>query len=61
MENGHKWSWSVLVNAHKKVVGSHGKPLLLFCMHLEVSLIISQHKKPVPDFKDTNLHYRYKT
>jgi len=27
MENGHKWSWKVLENAHKKVVQSHGKPL----------------------------------
>jgi len=27
MENGHKWSWKVLENAHKKVLESHGKAL----------------------------------
>jgi len=33
MENGLKWSWKVLKNAHKKVLESQGKPLSVFCMH----------------------------
>jgi len=34
MVNGHKWLWNFLENAHKKVVESHGKPILVFvCMH----------------------------
>jgi len=32
MENGHKWSWKLLENAHKKVLESHGKQLSVFCM-----------------------------
>jgi len=33
MENGHKWSWKVLENAHKKVLESHGKLFSVFCTH----------------------------
>jgi len=33
MENGHKWSWKVLKNAHKRVLESREKPLSVFCMH----------------------------
>jgi len=33
MENGRKWSWKVLENAHKKVRESHRKRLSVFCMH----------------------------
>jgi len=38
MENGHKWSWKVMENAHKKVLESHGRPLSVFCMHPGLSL-----------------------
>jgi len=33
MEDGHKWCWKVLGNAHYKVLESDGKPLSVFCVH----------------------------
>jgi len=40
--NGHKWSWKVMENAHKKVLESHGKPLSVFCMHSELIECLEQ-------------------
>jgi len=33
VQTGPKWFWKVLENAHKKVIKSRGKPLLVICAH----------------------------
>jgi len=40
MENGHKWSWKVLENAHKMVLESPGKPLWVFCRHRALMMMM---------------------
>jgi len=41
MENGHKWSWKVLGNAHEKVLESHGKPLSVSVRTLDLDIVSS--------------------